>query len=177
MSVLVRSAVVGDAPAIARVHVDAWRAAYMGLLPRRILDGLSVTGRESQWRTRLSPASRGPRTLVGEDAGGVAGFVTYAVPARDPEEPADVGEIPALYVEPARWGSGLGSALIDAAGERMAEAACREGILWMLEGNDRAANFYASRDWHDDGGRRPSQYFPSEAGLAEVRFRRVLEGP
>jgi hypothetical protein len=28
--------------------------------------------------------------------------------------------------------------------------------------------------WHDDGGRRPSQYFPEEAQLEEVRFRRAL---
>ncbi len=174
MSVSVRAAVVADAGAIAHAHVAAWRAAYAGLLPQRILDGLSVAGRESQWRTRLAPASRGPRTLVGEDSRGVAGFVTYAVPARDPEEAAGVGEIPALYVDPARWGSGLGSALLETAGARLAEAGCREGILWMLQGNDSAAGFYRSRGWRDDGGRRPSQYFPAEAQLEEVRFRRAL---
>lgn len=174
VSVLVRSAVAADAGAIAQVHVDAWRAAYRGLLPQRILDGLSVAGRERQWRERLSPASRRAKTLIAEDSDGVGGFVTYSVRARDVEEAAGVGEIPALYVDPARWGSGMGGALIDAAAEQMAGDGCREAMLWMLGGNDTAQGFYEARGWRDDGGRRPSQYFPAEAQLEEIRFRRKL---
>jgi GNAT superfamily N-acetyltransferase len=170
---LVREAAVADARDIAQVHVDAWRAAYRGLLPDRVLDGLSVTGRETQWRARLSPASRGPLTLVAEAEEVICGFVTYAVRSRDTDEAADVGEIPALYVGPDSWRAGAGSALIRAAEARLRAAGCSESILWMLAGNT-ARSFYESRGWLDDGGRRPSQYFPSEARLEEVRFRKPL---
>jgi GNAT superfamily N-acetyltransferase len=173
VSLLVRDAAVADARDIAQVHVDAWRAAYTGLLPDRILAGLSVTGRETQWRARLSPAARGARTLVAEDTSGVCGFVTFLVPSRDVDEAPDVGEIPALYVGPDSWRAGAGGALIAAAEGRMREEGCSEAILWMLAGNTARA-FYESRGWVDDGGRRPSQYFPAEARLEEVRFRKPL---
>lgn len=174
MSVLVRLARTTDASEIARVHVDSWRGAYRGLLPDRILDGLSVAGREAQWRARVAPESRGPRTLVAESGGRVEGFVTVAVPCRDRDEAKDVGEIPALYVAPSAWRTGVGSALLAAGLGGMRRSGCSEAILWMLEGNHRAARFYEREGWTDDGGRRPSQYFPDEAGLVEVRFRRAL---
>jgi GNAT superfamily N-acetyltransferase len=173
VSPFVRDAAVEDARSIAQIHVDAWRAAYTGLLPDRILAGLSVAGRETQWRARLSPASRGPRTLVAEDAAGLRGFVTYLVPSRDEDEGPDVGEIPALYVGPESWRAGAGGALIATAEGRMRQEGCSEAILWMLAGNTARA-FYESRGWVDDGGRRPSQYFPAEARLEEVRFRKPL---
>jgi GNAT superfamily N-acetyltransferase len=171
--VIVRSASLADAGEIARIHVEAWRAAYAGLLPKRILDGLTVTGRESQWRVRLSAASRGPRTMTAERGPTVLGFVTYVIPSRDVDEPRDVGEIPALYVDPAAWRTGAGTALVAAAEAHLAAGGCREGILWMLQGNT-ARRFYEAQGWHDDKGRRPSQYFPQEASLEEVRFRKAL---
>jgi GNAT superfamily N-acetyltransferase len=174
VSVLVRAAEAGDAPRIARVHVDSWRGAYRGLLPDSVLDGLSVSGREDQWRRRLAPGASAPATLVAVTGGRIDGFVTYMVPSRDPDEADDVGEIPALYVQPQAWGGGLGVALITTAAARMAEAGCRTGILWMLAGNDRAAGFYERQGWSDDSGRRPSQYFPDMGELVEVRFRRAL---
>ncbi len=104
----------------------------------------------------------------------LSGFVTLSIPTRDPDEPEDVGEIPALYTAPARWGDGLGQALMEAALGELRAAGCRSAMLWMLGGNARAARFYEREGWRDDGGRRPSQYFPERDQLVEVRFRREL---
>ena len=174
MSVVIRSAQPDDAAAVARVHVDSWRGAYRGLLPDRILDGLSVSGREILWRQRLGSGEGAPTTLAAVLDGEVGGFVTLLDQARDSGESAGVGEIPALYVSPSHWGSGAGSALLDAAGRELAAAGCRQAILWMLAGNERAERFYTGRGWTDDGGRRSSQYFPEEPDLREVRFRKPL---
>jgi hypothetical protein len=38
--ITVRHATVGDAPALGRVHVRAWQAAYRGHKPDDYLDGL-----------------------------------------------------------------------------------------------------------------------------------------
>ena len=38
----IRVAGVGDAAAIAAVHVEAWRETYVGIVPAQVLAGLSV---------------------------------------------------------------------------------------------------------------------------------------
>jgi GNAT superfamily N-acetyltransferase len=172
MSVLVRPATTADARAIARVHIDSWEGAYRGLLPDAILDGLTIARREAQWGRIL--AERALDVLVGEVDGRVVGFAGVAIPARDADERSGVGEIPAIYVTPLQWRAGVGSALEGAARERLRAGGCDEAVLWMLGGNSRAAGFYEALGWRDDGGRRPSQYFPAERQLVEIRFRRAI---
>jgi len=42
-----------DAAALARVHVDAWRETYAGILPRVYLERMSSALHEHRWRQRL----------------------------------------------------------------------------------------------------------------------------
>jgi GNAT superfamily N-acetyltransferase len=170
----VREATAEDAPAIAQAHVDSWQGAYPGLIPERFLDRISLEGRERQWRDTLSGGSGRPLVLVAEWSGDLAGFSTVTIPSRDDDEPDDVAEIPAIYVRPSAWGTGVGRALMEASVAAMRGAGCREAILWAVAGNDRAAAFYVRQGWRDDGGRRPSQYFPDATEVVEVRFRRGL---
>jgi len=51
--VAVRQATIDDAGDIAVVHVATWRAAYRGLMPQSLLDGLSVEARTAVWRRIL----------------------------------------------------------------------------------------------------------------------------
>ena len=176
MTVSVRRAGVPDARAIARVHVDSWQAAYPGLIPDEFLGQLSIEDRERQWTETLAKVGAGRLVLVAEARGATVGFSTIAIPARDAAEADDVAEIAAIYVHPDAWGGGAGSTLIRASVEEMRAAGCREAILWAVAGNERAADFYAKQGWRDDGGRRPSQYFPDATEVVEVRFRRAL-GP
>jgi len=179
VSVRVRPATVADAAELARVHVQSWLGAYRGLLPDEVLDRLSVEARTEQWRGWLEPGGERSHTMLAE-AERPLGFATLTIPSRDDGEGPDVGEIPALYVEPAAWGRGAGVALLDASVEAMRSAGCREAILWMLEGNGRAEGFYGRQGWTRDGGRRPSRNYPGvnyqdlEEELIEVRFRRAL---
>lgn len=53
----VRVAREADAEALARVHVDSWRAAYQGLMPQEYLDGLDPAERAAQWRQALARAA------------------------------------------------------------------------------------------------------------------------
>jgi GNAT superfamily N-acetyltransferase len=171
MGVKVRRAELADAEEIARVHVGSWQGAYRGLISDEILDRLSVEGRTRQWREWLAPGGERALTLVAARDGRPVGFVTLATQSRDDDEPAGVGEVPALYVLPSAWGGGVGGALMDAALRELRAAGCSQAILWMLEGNDRAAGFYEGQGWHADGGRRASQYYPEDVDLVEVRYR------
>jgi len=173
-SVSVRGAEVADAEEIARVHVGSWQGAYRGLISDEVLDGLSIEGRTRQWRGWLAPGGERALTLVAARDALIVGFVTLSTRSRDDDEPAGVGEVPALYVLPSAWGAGVGGTLLDASVRELRAAGCSQAILWMLEGNDRAARFYEGQGWRADGGRRGSQYYPEDVDLVEVRFRREL---
>lgn len=52
-----------------------------------------------------------------------------------------------LYVLPAHWGTGIGSALLQRGLERMRERGATQAKLWTLEGNERGRRFYEHRGW------------------------------
>jgi GNAT superfamily N-acetyltransferase len=52
-----------------------------------------------------------------------------------------------LYVVPAHWGTGIGSALLERGLERMRQRGARQAKLWTLEGNERGRRFYERRGW------------------------------
>lgn len=176
---LIRWATVGDAHAIATVHIASWHAAYRGLIPDEIIDGLTIEGRERDWQGWLAEGCDREHTLVAERDGEIEAFCTIELPSLEVDEPDTVAGIPAIYTHPEAFGRGAGSALLDAAVEAMRERMYQEAILWMLEENRRAEAFYERRDWRRDGGRRAAQYpgitFEAGAEPIEIRFRRSLE--
>ena len=51
--VVIRPARVKDALAIARVHIESWRATYPGIVPQHYIDSLNVEVFTERWRDRL----------------------------------------------------------------------------------------------------------------------------
>jgi GNAT superfamily N-acetyltransferase len=170
--VTVRRAVRSDARQIAEVHVRAWRAAYRGLLPDEVLDGLSVEDRERSWRELLSDPDGRSFTLVaagGEP--GVEGFCAVAVPSRDHDADALTAEVAATYVAPGRWRTGIGSALLRTALEELRSGGWREVTLWVFAENDRARSFYAKFGFEADGAERRHKWSGRQI---EMRLRAGL---
>jgi len=153
--VTLRDARPDDAGAIASVHVASWRAAYPGLLPAAVLDGLSVERRTATWARTLAD----PRQLVvvAESDDAVVG-VGHAGPARDADLGPSTGQLTTLYLAPGRWGGGTGRALHDAALGRLAAAGHRDAVVWMLSTNERARRFYARQGWRRDPVLRIQQF-------------------
>lgn len=190
----IRTATSGDAHAIATVHVAGWQQGYRGLIAQGYLDVLCVEDRERDWASALD---QGGAVLVHEDAGRVDAFACYG-PCRDPDVPAEVGEVYALYVHPASWGSGIGRRLLAAAvADLPATAASAPGpgaplaacagqpvagppavggaaapVLWVLEGNQRARRFYHRQGWAADGSTRQDQR-PGLGGVPDIAFTEV----
>ncbi len=162
----VRDAGPADARVVARVHVDSWRGAYVDLLPRAVLDGLSVDRRTAAWTRVLAPSMPGC-VVVAEVAGLVVGFA-HVGPAHDPDLGPETGQLATIYVDPGHWGSGVGRVLHDTGLERLAAAGCTGAVLWMLSTNARAAAFYRRRGWVADGRLRLQQF-----GGAVVLDRRL----
>ena len=167
-----RTATVDDAPAVAAVHVAAWRDAYRGLLPEGYLAALTPDGRQRRWEQTLAETEWPVRaTLVAETAGAVVGFVSFG-PSRDADSPVPTGEVAAVYVDPRHWRSGIGARLIDGAVSALRTAGCREVTLWVLEQNARAQHFYRQAGWNPDGGRKDAVV--AGVCVTEIRYRRVV---
>ena len=145
----VRPAQPSDARAIAEVQIAAWRAAYAGLLPDRLLDHLSVESSEQRWRQRLEDGSS--RVLLYECTGRMAGFVDFGPSRDDDADPGRVGEIYALYLDPADWRKGYGSALLNQALQALRAQRFSDVTLWVLRNNQRGIKFYEAAGFRQDG--------------------------
>ena len=143
----VRPAKAADAPEIARVHVESWRATYPGLVPQSVLDGLSVERRTDFWSGLLRDPGE-TRTWVGEVDGRIAGFVGTGLPD-DPGVPG--AELKSIYVSSTAQGIGLGRLLLETAVRDLVERGFSSAILWVLTANTRARQFYEAAGWRADG--------------------------
>lgn len=165
----IRDAVIGDARAIAQVHVRSWQAAYRGLLPADVLDGLSIDERARTWTTWLAAVEPPAAVLVVQDER-ILGFA--AVGARRGGA-ADEGELRAIYLAPDAWDRGAGRLLHAAAVARLQEAEFATATLWVLEGNERAIRFYRRAGWRLDGTFR-MDVGPAGVELPELLMRQAL---
>jgi hypothetical protein len=68
---LIRPAAQADVPAIARINVDSWRAAYRGIVTDTMLDSLSYAEHEERWHLRVQEAAESI-TLVAEQVDGLS---------------------------------------------------------------------------------------------------------
>jgi L-amino acid N-acyltransferase YncA len=168
----VRLAQPGDAGPIGDVHVRSWRAAYRGIVPDTILDGLSIEQRIDFWSRVLAMASAEPgrdgRTWVVEDRGTVVGFASTR-PSRDEDTLPGTGEVHSIYLAPEAWSRGLGSRLLARAIDDLHERGFAPLVLWVIEGNVRGRGFYERAGWRPDGGRQPIDF--DGVLVDEIRYR------
>ena len=114
-----------------------------------------------------------PHTIVAADGNRgnvVVGFATTAA-SHEPDLPHH-GELTALYVDPDRWGLGIGGALVSAARAHLVSLGRRQAYLFTLVGNLRAQRFYQSDLWSTDGLRRAETVWNIPVDV--LRFQRNL---
>ncbi|MEM7164692.1 MAG: GNAT family N-acetyltransferase [Planctomycetota bacterium] len=146
MTVQIRPATLADVDAIATVHVQAWHETYTGLIPQRILDGLSVPKRAEMWAQQLRAPTfgkNGESLWVCDDAAtGIVGFVNSG-PNRFTEY-ALTGEIQAIYLLQSHHGRGLGKQLLWRGAASLKEAGHAGFVVRVLTTNP-TAGFYAAQ--------------------------------
>jgi RimJ/RimL family protein N-acetyltransferase len=103
---------------------------------------------QERWARRLRDSSGW--TVIAVDSNYAIGTVHFT-DAR--ESPGDGDPIPArahlsgLFVEPSRWGEGLGGELLDAAVVEMRERGYRDAELFTATANRRSRSVYEARGW------------------------------
>jgi GNAT superfamily N-acetyltransferase len=156
--VILRLAEPSDVLAVARVHVRAWQVGYRGLMPHAYLDGLRPEDRAARYTFGVAGT---PVTVVAIEGDRIVGFATtYGA------------ELAALNVDPDRWRSGVGRALITDACDRLAAAGNPTAFLWVLAGNTRAESFYLREGWKPDGERRTAEVWG--ISVDELRYSTEL---
>jgi GNAT superfamily N-acetyltransferase len=169
----IRRALPADARAISDARAASWRAAYQGLFPQPVLDGIDVSGWASRAAVWLASTSGRGRDWVAEEDGAIVGWASRFLPGRDEDLDPACAEIVALYALPSHWGRGLGRALLEVVtGDLRAHGAT--GIaLWVVEGNDRARRFYERQGFVADG-RRADSGVARDVEVFSVRYRKPL---
>ncbi len=166
-SQMIRLAQPSDVPEIAAVHVRAWQAAYRGHVPDSYLDALDPSQRAAWWsKVVLDPDTT---VLVALEATSVVGFCSF-LSSRDSDALAGTCEIATLYVDPAHWRSGFGTALVASAIEAAINRGFRAVNLWVLATNSSARAFYESVGFFSDGHSKTDLRLG--LSLDEVRYHR-----
>ncbi len=137
---------IADAQAIAEIHVQAWRETYAGLLPKTLLDGLSVERRAAWWRGLLDGTNNpgGTAAFIAIDAHDDAvGFSSFGR-QRDAELGAAGfdGEFETIYLLDRAKRQGIGRRLMTTMAVAMLTDGYCGAALWVLRENDPARRFY-----------------------------------
>jgi ribosomal protein S18 acetylase RimI-like enzyme len=135
----IRAAQLADVPGIARVHVDAWRSTYQGLLPADFLADLRYDQREQLWQHILTQFSETHFVFVAVDHEQVVGFASGG-----PEQSGGLGcdgELYAIYLLSTYQHQGLGRKLTQALVRQLVAQGFQSMAVWVLAENP-ARRFY-----------------------------------
>jgi GNAT superfamily N-acetyltransferase len=169
---IIRAALPADAPGIAQVHVESWRAAYVGTVPQAVLDRLSVDRRQELWARRLADPGE-TRTFVAVRDGRVVGFAGTGR-LTDPEYAPGTAELETIYLLAEVWRLGLGRLLMHRSVDDLDERGFSSAILWVLTDNDRGRRFYEALGWQADGRAQLLDF--DGTPVEEMRYRLDVRG-
>ena len=161
-----------DVFVLAKVHVDAWQAAYRGVVPDSFFEQITVSKREASFRQFLLNYSP-EETYVAEESEEVIGFLMVGLCRDEDANENNTGEIWGIYIAPLHWRKGIGRRLAVKAQEVLEFGAYKEATLWVLEQNEPARRFYEALGYRPDGASKQLNY---GVPLTTVRYRKALAG-
>ncbi|ESA33964.1 gcn5-related n-acetyltransferase [Leptolyngbya sp. Heron Island J] len=138
---LLREATHDDIPAIARVHVDAWRTTYRGIFPDELLQNMTYQRRENGW-LRVFDGALGDDIftyVVENQLGQIIGFANGGLEREG--NSVYPGELFAIYILEAYQRQGIGCELMQAVAYKLAQMNIHTMLVWVLEDNP-ACRFY-----------------------------------
>ena len=137
---ILRPATLSDAPGIAAVRIDSWRATYRGLIPDAYLDGMQIDASTAIWERVLGATNSVASVFVVADDASIVGFAAGNRLA-EPRDGAD-SELTAVYLRPTYQRAGLGHRLVGAMVHAQRANGATGMIVWTIAGNKPARAFY-----------------------------------
>ena len=146
-----RRALPSDGPGLAKVQVNSWQAAYRGRIADTYLQGLTVEQKVKDWEKVFQADATSTLLAQEKDDQTIVGFITLGA-CRDGGELQDgLLELRALYIDPDHWRKGLGKTLTRLAMEECRRRKVGHLVLWVLESNSEAQEFYQELGFQGDG--------------------------
>lgn len=145
-----------DTRALLIAHGRAWEEAYSGIVPEHAIERVATEAPDHERITaeydRLTEGGDGVVLVVEDDAGSVRGYAVFRWGGAESDGSVrdEEAELKELYVDPACWGEGMGTRLLEVGIEQLPEA-IDSLALETLEGNDVGTGFYEARGFRHDG--------------------------
>lgn len=165
----------GDARAIARIQIAAWRQDYADVLPADTLLGLKPEPFAETWEASLTtPQDARMRVLVALEGPTVRGFALVH-PSQDPDtDPVADSEIGEFVIDPLHRRAGHGSRLLQASVDTLQADKFARALWWVSATDDILRGFVTGTGWESDGAHRELE---SDAGttLKQIRLHTSLK--
>lgn len=162
--VVVRLAGARDAEDIASVHVSAWRAAFT-FLPVRFLEAMTTSAVLGKWKGELLRPTTSLFVAVSD--GCIVGFLQLQADSHE-------GAVMSLYVDPSKWGRGLGSTLLAFGEAWLTTQGVDAAVLWTAKESQQSRVFYEHRRWVASGNEQTQHLGPTDVALHEIEYRKSL---
>ncbi|WP_312833232.1 GNAT family N-acetyltransferase [Sedimentibacter saalensis] len=142
---IIREAKISDVLSIAKVNVDTWRSAYRGILSNEYLNNLSYEQREQAMKNIINNSKKDEISIfvAEESTNGIVGFSTCGRERSNDE--IYHGELYAIYIIKEYQNKGIGRVLFNHVQERLSTQKLQPMLIWVLEDNKPACNFYEIR--------------------------------
>lgn len=170
----IRAAAPADAVAIADLHVRSWQAAYRGIIDDAYLDAMEPAPLLPNLQWSLERSHEAWRMWVADDGDGteLLGFASTG-PSQDVDAPRASAELFALYVDPARVRTGIGSALLRHALTEVRALGSRTITSWVFADDAIARRFLEKHRWREDQATNVEVL--GEENVPTVRYRAGLD--
>ena len=129
-----------DLYAVSNVYEQSWKYAYKNIVPQQYLDSIPA----GRWVKQVAE-----NCLVAVENGCIVG--TSSICGSRWEKYSTYGEIVSIYFLPEYMGKGYGKLLLERAAGELHKRGFQKLLLWVLEENTRARNFYSKCGFSPSG--------------------------
>lgn len=147
---MIREARVSDAARIAEIDVTSSRFAYKNIIPDDCLyKDLSVEARIPVYERWINEKRFDLYVYEDPDTGLITGMMGIGM--CEDEDKRDAFELHFLYIDPDHVRQGTGSQMLQFFEDKGKEKGLSEFVIWVLEENGMAINFYEKQGYCPDG--------------------------
>ena len=139
---LIRKVEPGDAPVLAYIQTESWRAAFKDILGEEELIRCTNAERATRMYEGLLEAKKGNGYLM--EVEGKGHCIAWWDATRE-EDMDGFAELICIHSLQNNWSKGYGSKMMDRVLADMKEAGYTKVMLWVFEENERAKKFYEAK--------------------------------